>query len=681
MNEPLPKELIHARELMDQAKFIEALEIIDQFEKDESLSLEDRLSALGIKGRIYAHTQQFGKLVELCDSSYELAQSSMIESEVISNLIGKAYIGFLGDLDKASNYLSDAERKMNSLSEDPSKMMLKWDLLFIKSWILILKNKYTEAAALAQECLKLTKDLLPKNLRNRLDLAVTYRLVGQTNIFQGNTDDALKCAMKSLEINKELNHPVAIANNYSFIARIYRSRGDYDQALQYCNKCLSIKEITRAALQDVLMLLGETYYAKSEINLSLEYLERAAVIAEELNSPRLIIVTTYRLGYIYRMIGKLDTAIEYFERMLTLSERWGLVFHIAQALSSLTTLYLDKKSREKANRYFSRLTQLYERLEETGVDFSIFYLWAKAYMMKTSTRIRDRAEAQALFKELIDLSNEDTLIYCMGSLCDLLLEELSLYGDPKVLDEILPLLLKSINMAEEAHNFNWLAETKLLQAKLALIQINIQEGKKLMLEAQRIAETHGLSLLAWGISTEHDKLLEQINTWDSIREKGAPMAERIKLASTNGVIERIQGKQTVQPPESGDEEPILLLIMDNNGATYFSHRFVPNWDYGDLFSDFMSAFNTFSKEIFSNSIDRIKSKENTILIHPVDPFLACYVIKGQSYPALQKLTRFTEAIQENSEIWDALNKAIKTSEMLELKKPPTLKTIIDEIFI
>ena len=94
----------------------------------------------------------------------------------------------------------------------------------------------------------------------------------------------------------------------------------------------------------------------------------------------------------------------------------------------------------------------------------------------------------------------------------------------------------------------------------------------------------------------------------------------------------------------------------------------------------MSAFNTFSSEIFSKSIDRIRIGENIILINPVEPFLTCYVIKGQSYPALQKLTRFTEAIKENSEIWQALNKSAKTSEMLELDKPPALKTVINEIF-
>ena len=62
------------------------------------------------------------------------------------------------------------------------------------------------------------------------------------------------------------------------------------------------------------------------------------------------------------------------------------------------------------------------------------------------------------------------------------------------------------------------------------------------------------------------------------------------------------------------------------------------------------------------------------------PFLTCYVIKGQSYPAFQKLTRFSAAIRESSEIWQALNKSVKTGEMLELDKLPILKTVINEIF-
>ncbi|MFW9876645.1 MAG: hypothetical protein ACFFG0_26415 [Candidatus Thorarchaeota archaeon] len=207
--------------------------------------------------------------------------------------------------------------------------------------------------------------------------------------------------------------------------------------------------------------------------------------------------------------------------------------------------------------------------------------------------------------------------------------------------------------------------------------MNIEEGKVLLTEAQWIAEWHGLKLLAQKISKEHDDLLGRINEWDALKKNNASIGERISLASFNGTLELLEEKRTVDPPKLTEEEPILLLIMDDSGVTYFNHPFVPDWDHSDLLSSFMSTFNTFIDEIFSKSIDRIRVGDNTILINPVDPFLACYVIKGQSYPALKKLTRFIEVIRENVEIWKALNKSVKTSEILELDKPPALKTVID----
>jgi len=57
-----------------------------------------------------------------------------------------------------------------------------------------------------------------------------------------------------------------------------------------------------------------------------------------------------------------------------------------------------------------------------------------------------------------------------------------------------------------------------------------------------------------------------------------------------------------------------------------------------------------------------------------------YFTSSQSYSTLQKFTRFTEAIRENTEIWQALNISVKTSEMLELDRPPSLKAVINEIF-
>jgi len=136
----------------------------------------------------------------------------------------------------------------------------------------------------------------------------------------------------------------------------------------------------------------------------------------------------------------------------------------------------------------------------------------------------------------------------------------------------------------------------------------------------------------------------------------------------------------MEPPELVEEDPISLLIMNEAGNTYFDHTFIKDWDFRHLFSSFISAFNTFSSEIFSETIDRIKIGENIIFIKPVEQFLACYVSKGQSYPAIKKLNKFSASIKAESEIWEKLNQAAKTSQELDLNNPLLLGTVVNDIF-
>jgi len=553
-------------------------------------------------------------------------------------------------------------------------------MLLTKSWIQLFKANLIGAAELAQECLKLTKE---GKFRNKLELAQTYFVLGWINAFQGNQTKALDYAMKSLERNKELNHTVAIATDYSLIARIYLFEGDYDQALQYCKQSLSIKEISKRSRLSVLGTLARINQLKGKYNRAIKYQQQAVTLAEELKFTVELIDNLINLAYFYRIIGKNDLAIEYFERSLILSEKWGFFLPMARSISLLIWTYIDENSREKANRYFSRLTELYNQTKDKGnVDVSFLYLTTKAYLMKTSTRMRDRVESQAIFKELIDRSMGENLILIMGNLCDLLIEELSMYNDPEILDEIIPLITKSLEMAETAHNYYWLAETKLLQAKLALIQMNIEDAKKLMTQAQRIADLHGLNLLAWRISGDHDKILEQVDVWDTIKKKEAPIAERIKLASTNGVLERIQGKRAVEPPESIDEQSTVLLILAEGGVLVFSYPFSNEWRIDeDLFSSFLSAFSSFSTEFFSKGLDRVKFGDDMMLMESIGSFSFCYLFKGQTYIAKQKLTKFSEEVKNNSSLWQSIEQHYKSGQTLELKNTPILENLITDIFL
>jgi len=483
---------------------------------------------------------------------------------------------------------------------------------------------------------------------------------------------------------------VAIADCYSLIARIYNFQGDYDQALQYCKQSLSIKELTKRSRLNVLETLTNVYWLKSDINHTLKYQLQAVEIAEELNITDQLTRNIYILGYYYFIIGKDSQAIENLKRSLMLSEKWGFTILMAQSLGFLTMTYArSKKSREIANQYFSRLSDLYDKTKVKGeVNIYVLYSFSKAYLLKSSTRMRDHVEAQALFKEVVDYTSarvpgqEDTLIYASSNLCDLLLEELSIYNDPAILDEIMPILTKNLKMAEKTRNYLWLANTKLLQAKLALIQMKIEEAKRMMVQAQRIAELHGLNTLAWLISGEHDKLLEQIDLWDKINKDQTPIAERVRLASTKGVLERLQGRRAIEPPEPVDEQSILLMIIAEGGVLIFSYTFSEEWKFDDeLFGGFLTAFNSISDEIFSEGLDRVKFGKQTVLMEQVANFSICYLFKGQTYVARQKLTKFVEEMQKNTLLWQSLEQHYKTSQVLELKDSPIIENLITDIFL
>jgi len=105
---------------------------------------------------------------------------------------------------------------------------------------------------------------------------------------------------------------------------------------------------------------------------------------------------------------------------------------------------------------------------------------------------------------------------------------------------------------------------------------------------------------------------------------------------------------------------LYLLIFIN----YFSDILPLN--FSSFFSSFISAFNTFSSEIFSKTIDRIKIGENIIFLKPIEPFLMCYVSKGQSYPAMKKLDKISESIKDNEKVLKVLDRAAKASRELHI---------------
>ena len=93
------------------------------------------------------------------------------------------------------------------------------------------------------------------------------------------------------------------------------------------------------------------------------------------------------------------------------------------------------------------------------------------------------------------------------------------------------------------------------------------------------------------------------------------------------------------------------------------------------------SLTSFSDEFFSKGLDRAKFGEDTLLMETVGSFMICYLFRGQTYRAKQRLSEFTEVIHNTPSIPKTLEKYYKTSQVLVLKDSPPLKSLISEIFM
>lgn len=675
MSDPRPEELIRIEKLMNEAKYEEGLELVDNLENKEDISEDMKLKLLYLKGLIFTRQIQLNKPVEIGEQLYQLSQKSGYTLGVFEGLLLKSWIQFKGYINKGYEIVVQAEQLLESslgiTKEERDKH--KYLLSFLKAYTYFFKGELDLALELA------TKNLgLAEKINLRYEKAHSLILLSLIYWFLGNSDQAKSLSEESLAIFTEIDDFGNVAWVLSTIGIGHQVGGEFNISIEYLTRSLEIKECPLMIKNENLRFLGEVYAQKGELNLALDYFQEASASCEKIGDNRNYLSLLYHLGHLCQMRGNLDRAVEYYEQALALGKEIQYPFSIAWMFYRLIISNLDRESYDQANLYLNQLGQMSREYQ----FFSQFHDLCKALILKKTLRISQLADAEKILKHLIKDTNiiHELRVFSLVNLCDLYLSELTMTNNSSILDELNPLITELLKIAEEQNTPSLIAETLLLQGRVALIKLNLDLARQFITKAQIIAAENEFNLLARKISHEHDKLLEELEMWETLKKTKASMKKRVELSAPDQNIDRMLEKQAVDPPELIEEEPILLIIMDNSGSTYFNYPFIANWDYSDLFSSFMSAFNTFSSEIFSKSIDRIRIGENTILINPVEPFLTCYVIKGQSYPALQKLSRFTEAIRENSEIWQALNKSVKTNEMLELDKPLVLKTVINEIF-
>ncbi|MFX0082752.1 MAG: tetratricopeptide repeat protein [Candidatus Hodarchaeota archaeon] len=636
------KELTQAKKLINEGKYDEALQLIDNLEQMKNLTLQDKVSCQLLKCNLLFWQWKFEEMLKIADQTYKESLELGRNLQSVDALLLSA---------KVLKFLDREEEAINDVNQ-------------------------------AEELLKKFTQELPEDYMQRE--AQIYLVKGMKNLSSSyKTDDQLKFLEQSLVLGEKLGNKVIITESLYIIAGILgMKKGELNHAIEYLKRSLLFAEESNSKynIAWVLAWLMIFHKDKGELDRGLMYGEQCLQLFEKINNKQWIAASLTQIGDIYKAKGNFGQALEHLERGLTLREELGVNMTTAITLCGLIELAVDMGDLVLAQKYFNRLKQLNEQEDSKWIN--LHFRFTNANLLKTSTRAKNRVKAEEIYKEIIEEEGFYLKVDALLELCDLLLVELRITNDAEVLKEIKTNLNRILESSEKINSFRILAETYLLQAKVALITFDTNEARRFLTRAQEIAEKYGLNLIAMKISNEHDELIKQLDVWDKLKESKAPLSERLKLAQLNEQMEKMIRKREIAVPEITDEDPIVLLIISEGGRPVFSESFAEEWAFEDhLFGGFLTAINSFSDEMFSEGLNRANFGEYTIIMNSLHPFLVCYLFKGQSYRAQQRVIKFIDNIKEDTTIWKTFNEYNQTCRMVQLEDIPSLEPLITKIFI
>jgi tetratricopeptide (TPR) repeat protein len=668
-----------AKSLMKVGDLTGVGEIIASFEDHEDLTQEESLPWMILKGQMLQDLERDREAAEMGEKAFQIAKKLNKKPEIFDAQLLREKIG-------------RAEEIFKTL--EPSPALEEREFLLANSNA----NKYyfLNRPEKALEWSNRSLSLAEKSDDKRFLVKFFHAGVG-VYWLKGNLSKALEFAEKSIILSNELSHKVYVARSYAVTGYMQYTKGNLSGALKNIRKSMETDGISRYTMAFTFRILGMIYREKGELDKALEFVERGLKVAEDMGitEEKAILMgekgRIYRMGIIeetavlmgekgriFRIRGDYSRAAEFLEKNIKIQESAGFLLGIEWPSVYLLMVYVDDCKNDKAETILNRIKDIADKKNEEF--WEAYNNFCTAYVLKEGGRLKDRVEAERLFKRIIESKATiiNLKIISLINLGDLLFTELKLTGNEEVLDEISPVIDELKSFAEKQKSFSTLAETYLLQAKISLVRLNMGDARKYITEAQQIAEKYGLNLLARKISSEHDAILEGLNVWEDFKKNKTPVSDRLKLVDFDGSVNRIQGKKPLDVPELSTEQPVCIAVFSKTGYPVFSHKLSEDMEFDDRK---IGSIISLSGEMYSHSLDRLKLGDFTVILHEIDSFSLCYVFKGQSYSAGQKLNNFTEAVKENKSIIELLNTAIRTGQQVKLSDNPDLEELITNSFM
>ncbi|MFX0183639.1 MAG: tetratricopeptide repeat protein [Candidatus Hodarchaeota archaeon] len=578
---PTRKELARAEALMNKGKYKDALELVRTLDTQEGVSVDDHLACLLLECRIRIKLEEMETALTLIEEVQQTSYDRKNVLLVVEALNNKATIFWhLGRFDEGLQAVKKGEELLTEIDIEEKKIKCKKkELLNNKGIIYWYKGDLDQALKFHQQGLEISKELDDKQ-----SISDSFNNLGLVHWSKGNLDQAIEYYQQSLEIAEELGIKKSIATVLSNLGNVSQMKGDHDQAMEYHQRSLTIRkkignkddialslinlgvsyrmrgdliqaqenyQQSQTLFEDIgnkkgvalaLNNLGDVFSLRGELNLALKHFQKSLEIYEESGIKQDFAMSLGNIGEIYQKKGDLNQALKYYQQSLTIYEDLGNDHSSSVVLSYLVWLALDNEDTIMAREYLQKIEQINKRTVNLVIDQR--YRLAKALSLKMSKRARHKVKAAEILEQLVDeeIVNHSLTTTAMIHLSDLLLTELKATGEEEVLREVRDLTQRLLDIAKQQSSHSLLVEAYLLQSKLALIEFNVEEADKLLVQAHIIAEEKGLNILARKVMYERKSIQSILQKWETIIEQNPSKREMVNLTHLDDLLDRMVRK-------------------------------------------------------------------------------------------------------------------------------------------
>ncbi len=275
-------------------------------------------------------------------------------------------------------------------------------------------------------------------------------------------------------------------------AKINMLKGEFDSALEYAEKAVSLSVSRRdyiINLKDRILQLGDLWkQGKFKECYEIMTLTKEKIReGVDLDTTQEAVARSYEsLGILNYNQGLFEDAIQNLSKALHIIEKYGLRYNECQILFYLALSYIETNDEHSLQKTRDLLENNVEFCAPSKTELMLI----DAMYAKTKSTWKEKVKAEEYFEQILKLPDlkYEMHVFTLTQYCDLLLEQLRSVDNAELLEKTKRITRKIYDLAKSKESNTLLVNVLLLEAKFAILEMNLDHAYDLLDQAKTIAE-------------------------------------------------------------------------------------------------------------------------------------------------------------------------------------------------